>query len=177
MSLAGDIVDMAVKTAPNQATVVPEKRAEITTEGGIDLAENSNRITEAVQRLKGAGVFVCAFIDPEEKQIELAAQHGFDGIELHTGAYANADLSSEKSRLELERLRSASARVVAMGMRLHAGHGLNYRNAAPIARIARMRELNIGHAIISRAMFTGLKAAVIDMKRAIEEALHNAEVS
>jgi pyridoxine 5-phosphate synthase len=177
MSLAAEIVDIAVRSAPDQATLVPERRAEITTEGGIDLSDKPDRVIDAVRRLKAAGAFVCAFVDPEEKQITLAAKQGFDGVELHTGQYANAASNSPAAAQALERLQTAAARVVASGLRLHAGHGLNYRNVALIARIPAMRELNIGHAIISRALFTGLRSAVGDMKRAIESALNHAEVS
>jgi pyridoxine 5-phosphate synthase len=177
MSLVPEIVDIAVRSAPTQATLVPERRAEITTEGGIDLSQNPGRIIDAVGRLKAAGTFVCAFIDPDEKQIALAAEQGFDGIELHTGTYANAPPGSGAATEALARLETAAYRVGLNGMRLHAGHGLNYRNLAPVVRIPSMRELNIGHAIISRAIFTGLQTAVADMKRAIAAALNNAEVS
>jgi pyridoxine 5-phosphate synthase len=177
MSLAAEIIDIAVKSAPAQATLVPERRAEITTEGGIDLSVQPDRIIAAVRRLRDAGSFVCAFIDPDEKQVALALQQGFNGVELHTGEYANADPSSTAAAKSLHRLHSAAALVASSGLRLHAGHGLNYSNVAHVARIPAMRELNIGHAIISRAVFTGIRSAVADMKRAIATALTHAEVS
>jgi pyridoxine 5-phosphate synthase len=162
MSLAEDIVKIAVATKPQQATLVPEKREEVTTEGGLDLSREPDRIADVVKRLRDAGSFVSAFIDPEEKQIAAAQEMGFDAIELHTGEYANA--SGLQQDEQLERLMRAGAVVVERGLRLHAGHGLNYRNTPPIAKIPHMRELNIGHAIVCRAVFVGLRAAVREMK-------------
>ena len=150
------------ETRPDQATIVPEKRQEITTEGGIDLLSQPDRVTAAVKHLKDAGVFVSAFIDPDDKQIVAAQQQGFDAIELHTGEYANA--AGEPAKKQLDRLIRASVLVRESGMRLHAGHGLNYRNVPPVAKIVGMAELNIGHAIVSRALFVGLREAVRQMK-------------
>jgi len=168
MSLFPEIVEIAVKTAPDQATIVPERRQEVTTEGGIDLT-GDNAATDAVSRLKAKGVFVSAFIDPDEKQVQSAAKQGFDAVELHTGDYANAlNLHprglNEKAKAELDRLRRAGELASKLGLRLHAGHGLNYQNVVPIARLPAMRELNIGHAILSRAVFIGLRQAVREMK-------------
>lgn len=168
MSIVPEIVEIAVRTAPHQATLVPERRQEVTTEGGLNLAAEPERIAAVVRKLKDAGVFVSAFIDPEEKQIALSKQLGFDAVELHTGEYANA--SGEGVQKQLERLVRASALVRQAGLRLHAGHGLNYRNVRPVAAIETMHELNIGHAIISRAVFVGLREAVREMKRVITEA-------
>jgi pyridoxine 5-phosphate synthase len=162
MSIEPEIVDIALKTVPDQATLVPEKRQEVTTEGGLDLGHDPKRIAEIVKQLAGAGVVVSAFIDPEEKQVELARQLGFAAVEFHTGEYANA--RGEEVDRQLARLEHASGIVRAMKLRLHAGHGLNYRNVQPIARIPEMRELNIGHAIVSRAVFVGLREAVREMK-------------
>jgi len=167
MSIAPEIVEIAAKAAPDQATIVPERRQEITTEGGIDLSQQSDRITSVVSRLRGMGVFVSAFIEPDEKQVELASQQGFDAVELHTGAYANA--RGEDVQRHLERLIRASALARTRGLRLHAGHGLNYRNVGPIAAIADMAELNIGHAIVSRALFVGIREAVREMKKIMNE--------
>jgi pyridoxine 5-phosphate synthase len=169
MSIAPDIVEIAVKTRPAQATLVPENRNEITTESGIDLADQSQHIADVVARLREAGVLVAAFIDPDEKQIALAAKLGFDAIELHTGDYAGA--AGTAMETQLQRLLTAAWLADSNQLRLHAGHGLNYHNTGPIAGITGMRELNIGHAIISRAVFVGLRAAVAEMKRLIERSL------
>lgn len=167
MSLVPEIVEIALRTRPDQATIVPERRQEVTTEGGLDLTQHADRIADVVRRLRGIGVVVSAFIDPDEKQITAARQQGFDAIELHTGEYANA-IGAERAAQQLERLVLAGRHVAQAGLRLHAGHGLNYRNVAPVARIEAMRELNIGHAIVSRAIFTGLRSAVAQMKQAID---------
>lgn len=163
MSIVPEIAEIAARTLPDQATLVPERRQEVTTEGGIDLSQQSDRITSIVGRLRGAGVFVSAFIDPDEKQVNLAAQQGFEAVEFHTGAYANA--RADDVPVHLERLRRACAIAREQGLRLHAGHGLNYRNVGPIASIPQMMELNIGHAVISRAVFIGLREAVREMKQ------------
>jgi pyridoxine 5-phosphate synthase len=163
MSLASEIVDIAIRALPDQATLVPERRQEVTTEGGLDLLAAPDRVADAVRRLKSVGVFVSAFIDPDEKQIFTAKQQGFDAVELHTGEYANA--SGDKVDFQLERLVKAGQLAREGGLRLHAGHGLNYHNVQAVARIEDMRELNIGHAIVSRAVFTGLRDAVREMKQ------------
>ncbi len=167
MSLSSEIVEIAVKTRPDQATIVPERRQEVTTEGGLDLTQQPDRVAGAVQRLKAVGIFVSAFIDPDERQIATAQQQGFDAVELHTGEYANAD--GEAAQTQLERLVSAGRIVRERGMRLHAGHGLNYRNVSAVAAIEEMRELNIGHSIISRAVFVGLRDAVREMKKLMDD--------
>ena len=167
MSVAPEIVEVALRTRPHQATLVPERRAEITTEGGIDLTGDTDT-SNAVRRLRDQGVFVSAFIAPEEKQIAAAQKQGYDAVELHTGEYANAHNPADVQR-QLERLQKAGALVRQMGMRLHAGHGLNYRNVQAVAAIEGMRELNIGHAIVSRAVFVGLREAVREMKRIMNE--------
>ncbi len=169
MSVSPEIIEIALRTRPNQATLVPERRQEVTTEGGIDLTGDTDT-SNAVRRLRDAGVFVSAFIAPDEKQVMAAQKQGYDAVELHTGEYANAKQPDE-TEVQLERLRKAGALVRKLGMRLHAGHGLNYRNVAPIAAIEGMRELNIGHAIVSRAIFTGLREAVREMKRVMNESL------
>jgi pyridoxine 5-phosphate synthase len=169
MSLAPEIVDIALRTLPDQATLVPERRQEVTTEGGLDLLSQPDKIADVVRRLKSVGVFVSAFIDPEERQVRTAAEQGFDAIELHTGEYANA--TGEKADAQLERLVKAGALARERGMRLHAGHGLNYRNVQPIARIKDMVELNIGHAIVSRAVFVGMREAVREMKQLMNRGL------
>ena len=167
MSIVPEIAEIAAKTLPDQATLVPERRQEVTTEGGIDLSQQSDRITSIVGRLRSSGVFVSAFIDPDEKQVNLAAQQGFHAVEFHTGSYANAR-GSEADR-HLERLQRACSIARERGLRLHAGHGLNYRNVGPIAAIPAMMELNIGHAIVSRAVFVGLREAVREMKAVMRQ--------
>jgi pyridoxine 5-phosphate synthase len=162
-------VEIAMGIRPAQATLVPERRQEITTEGGLDLTAQPDRVADVVRRLKGAGAFVSAFIDPDERQITTAAQQGFDAVELHTGEYANAE--GNDAQRQLDRLIRAGVTANERGLRLHAGHGLNYRNVAPVARIVKMRELNIGHALVSRAIFVGLRAAVREMKDAMNLAV------
>lgn len=163
MSLADEIIEIAVRTRPDQATIVPERREEVTTEGGIDLLRDPDAVISAVKRLKSAGAVVSAFIDPQARQIEAAVQQGFDAVELHTGEYANAR-GAEVAR-QLDRLASAADIINRRGLRLHAGHGLNYRNVGPVAALPKMMELNIGHAIVSRAIFVGLREAVREMKQ------------
>jgi len=167
MSLVAEIVDIAVKTLPDQATIVPERRQEVTTEGGLDLTHEPDRVTDALNRMKAVGIFVSAFIDPDPKQIDTAAKMGFDAVELHTGQYANA--RGQELDVQLERLRRAADLTRERGLRLHAGHGLNYRNVRPVATLRDMRELNIGHAIVSRAVFVGLREAVREMKRIMND--------
>jgi len=174
MSLAAGMVEVAVKAIPDQATLVPERRQEITTEGGLDLSQDTERAAGAVRRLLEAGVVVSAFVDPDEKQIELARQIGCNAVELHTGEYANAGEGGAAGE-QLNRLAAAGEAVSQRGMRLHAGHGLNYRNVMAVARLRRMAELNIGHAIISRAVFVGLRGAVRDMKKLLDMAGSSAE--
>ncbi len=162
MACADEIVDIAVGLVPDQATLVPEKRQEVTTEGGLDLLGGYDRIERAVKRLQEKGVIVSLFLDPVAEQIEAAHRMGANAIELHTGAYANA--SGEQQSIELKKIERAGAQIVDLGLRLHAGHGLTYFNVRPVARITGMRELNIGHSIIARAILTGLPTAVADMK-------------
>ena len=167
MSLAPEIVEIALRTVPDQATLVPEKRQEITTEGGLDLSREPDRIAAVVQKLRGAGIFVSAFIDPEEKQIQLARQLGFEAVELHTGEYANA--KGDAIEPQLARLINAGELTANHGLRLHAGHGLNFRNIGSLAAIDGMAEVNIGHSIISRSLFVGMREAVREMKRLLDK--------
>lgn len=162
------IVSVACSTKPDQATLVPERREEVTTEGGLDVVGDPDRIRSAVDKLHESNIDVSLFVDPDIAQIELSAELGVSAVELHTGAYA---IASGKAQLaELDRLVEAGKRCVGLGMKLHAGHGLNYHNVAPVAKIDAMRELNIGHSIISRSIFVGLKEAVSEMKRLIDQA-------
>lgn len=161
-----EIVRIACQTKPNQATLVPERREEVTTEGGLDILAHNARVREAVSQLRAAGVSVSLFLDPDERQIAAAKELGADAVELHTGEYANAS-GDERTAAELVRLARAGACVAQHGMTLHAGHGLTYRNVKPIAAIPHMHELNIGHSIIARAIMVGMEQAVREMKRLI----------
>ena len=163
LAVAEEVIDIACRVRPNQATLVPENRNEVTTEGGLDLHAAPGRVAEAVQRLQAAGIVVSLFLDPEPSQIEAAARLKADAVELHTGKYALAAPGPAQTA-ELERLRHAAKLVVEHGLVLHAGHGLTYRNVQPVARIDRMCELNIGHSIVARALMVGMQQAVREMK-------------
>ena len=166
LSVAEEIVGIACQVKPEQATVVPERREEVTTEGGLDVVAHRAAVERAVQRLRAAGISVSLFLDPDLAQIELAKELGADAVELHTGQYA---LTTGQARhQQLVALTHAGKRVIELGMHLHAGHGLNYQNVIPIARIAGMRELNIGHSIVSRAVLVGMERAVREMKSLIQ---------
>lgn len=169
LAAAADVLAIACDTAPYQATLVPERREEVTTEGGLDVAGAQAKLTEAVRRLQGAGILVSLFLDPDPRQIAAGVATGADAIELHTGAYAHASSrhSTDPTQFELDKLRTASQQVRAAGLILDAGHGLTYRNVQPIAAIEGMHELNIGHSIIARAIMVGLEQAVRDMKRLV----------
>ncbi|MEQ8846322.1 pyridoxine 5'-phosphate synthase [Botrimarina sp.] len=173
-SCADEMVDIACRVRPHQVTLVPERREEVTTEGGLDVVGGRDRVASATQRLADAGVLVSLFIDADPAQIEAAAALGkaVDGVELHTGPYAHAWVDSgglrASAEAELCRLADAGAKARAAGLRLHAGHGLNYQNVGPVAALPGMEELNIGHSIVSRAVLVGFEAAVREMKRLIE---------
>lgn len=164
MSIAAEIVDIACQVRPDQATLVPEHRTEVTTEGGLDVIAHEVEVARVIERLHAADIRVSLFLDPEPRQIEQAARLGADAVELHTGRYALAGRRPQQQD-ELVALTTAGRQVVELGMDLHAGHGLNYHNVIPVARIPHMRELNIGHAIVSRAVYVGLTQAVREMKR------------
>ncbi len=166
MSCTDEITKIACQIVPDQATLVPEKRNEITTEGGLDILTSKNKVAEIVARLKEKGIFVSAFLDPDPIQIEAAKTLGCDAVELHTGSYANAETDSRR-RKELCRLTEGGKLISSLGMRLHGGHGLTYHNVLPVAWIPNMFELNIGHSIVSRALYIGLQQAVSEMKRLI----------
>lgn len=157
------ILDLACELRPMQATLVPEKREEVTTEGGLDLATGTNRdaLERALRRLKDAGVRTSLFIDPTAASLQHSLEIGADAVELHTGEYANAR-GSDKGP-ELARLAHVAAEGRAMGLAVHAGHGLTYENVTPVAAIREIEELNIGHSIVSRALFRGLEEAVREM--------------
>lgn len=164
-----EMVSLAIAAKPNQVTLVPERREEITTEGGLDVIAHRDRVREAIDRLRGAGIVVSLFLDPDLVQIEAGAGLKAEAVELHTGRYAEAPEGQPRGK-ELEALRIAGRRICELGLHLHAGHGLNYTNVAPVAQIEEMEELNIGHSIVSRAVFVGLERAVREMRERIVEA-------
>ncbi len=160
-----EILDIALRILPEEVCIVPENRAEITTEGGLDAVGQLKLLTPTVQRLQKAGVRVSLFIEPDADQIEAARQLGAEMVELHTGAFANV-LGRDRDR-EVARLRTAAENAHRLGIQVNAGHGINYRNIAVIRTIPHLAELNIGHSIISRAIFTGLERATADMLAAM----------
>ena len=162
MAVTDEMLDLARHVRPPDCCLVPEKRQEITTEGGLDAASQVQRLKEAVSILVVAGIRVALFIDPDPPQIEAAVQIGAPVVELHTGAYA--DSSGSQQATELQRLLAGAKLASSLGLEVHAGHGLNYHNVQPVAAIAEIVELNIGHAIIARAVFDGMGAAVRDMR-------------
>jgi pyridoxine 5-phosphate synthase len=169
MAVTEEMVAFAERVCPADCCLVPERREELTTEGGLDVAGQLDRVRAACQRLQAAGVRVSLFIDPEPRQLEAAVQAGAPAVEIHTGHYADASDRHAQAR-ELGRIRDAVALGAAAGLQVNAGHGLNYQNVTSIAALAGVRELNIGHAIVARAVFTGLKSAVREMKRLMREA-------
>lgn len=163
MAVTDEMLDVACCVQPYAACLVPERREELTTEGGLDVAGNLPRIREACARLAAAGVLVSLFIDAKRDQIEAAFEAGAPAVELHTGHYADA--AGDQQRLALLHQLSEMAQFAATrGLRVHAGHGLNYHNVVPVCRIGVIRELNIGHALVAHAVFVGLGAAVAQMK-------------
>lgn len=171
MAVTEEMLGIAEKTSPSDCCLVPEKRQELTTEGGLDVAADQSRIGEACDRLGEAGVRVSLFIDPNPVQLEAAREVGAAAVELHTGAYANA--GGAQVRRELARIAEASRLGEDLGLGVNAGHGLHYHNVQPVAAIPQIRELNIGHAIVARAVFSGLTEAVREMKRLMREARHS----
>jgi pyridoxine 5-phosphate synthase len=167
MCLTESIVKIAEKVRPDQVTLVPENRAELTTEGGLDCVKNITRLAAITKRMHKKGILVSTFILPDEKQILASAEAGCDAVELHTGPYANAVKDSQIEKL-LNELRDARDIAASAGLIVHAGHGLTYRNIRPVAGIAGLCEFNIGHSIISRAVLTGMQKAVREMKKLIE---------
>ena len=169
LACAADVLAIACEAPPYQATLVPERREEVTTEGGLDVVGSRAKVADAVRRMKDAGIVVSLFLDPDPAQIDAGAELGADAIELHTGVYAEATLRhrGQQTQAALETLVAAGRRVRAAGLTLNAGHGLTYRNVKPVAAIEGMHELNIGHSIVARAIMVGLEQAVRDMKRLI----------
>lgn len=167
MAAYEEIIAIALKVKPDEATLVPEKRQELTTEGGLDLIATEPATRSAVERLKAAGVHVSLFIDPDLKQVDTAKKMGSDAIEFQTASYSEA--VGEAAAGELEKLGKATAHAKGLGLHVHMGHGLNYWNVQPIVRIAGVEELNIGHSIVSRAVLVGMERAVREMKQVMQE--------
>lgn len=165
MACSDDIVNIACDVVPNTCTIVPEKRMEITTEGGLDAAGQYSTVAKVVERLQKKGIKVSLFIEPDNSQIDAAKKMGAEFIEIHTGLYANTE--GEKQLQELERIRKAASYAHSIGLIVNAGHGLNYTNTQKMAEVEYMHEFNIGHSIISRAVFTGLYDAVLEMKKIV----------
>jgi pyridoxine 5-phosphate synthase len=168
MAVTEEMLRIAAEVRPADCCLVPERRAEITTEGGLDVAGDATRMRDAVTELKRAGIRVSLFIDPQERQIESALTVGAPVIELHTGAYAEAQGTAQAA--QLTRLAAAAQRARRLGLTVHAGHGLNYHNVAAVAGLEEIVELNIGHAIIAQALFVGLPSAVREMKTLMQAA-------
>lgn len=174
LAAVSDVVELAVAWKPMQATLVPERREEVTTEGGLSVRSDASRqpLADALHRLRDAGIRTSLFIDPDPEIIRISADLGADAIELHTGEYAN---TRGAERLEqLDRVRRAAALGASLGLAVHAGHGLTYQNVAPLAAVPEVEELNIGHSVISHALFVGLERAVREMAELIRRAREEA---
>lgn len=166
MATSQEIIDIALKTKPEQITLVPEKRQEITTEGGLSVASQKKALADIVKRFKDSDIYVSLFIDPDKEQIIASKEIGAQSIELHTGSYANAE--SEEKSIELLRTLNEAVKIAQdVGLRVNAGHGLTYKNTGPIVECLDIEELHIGHSIVSRAIFVGIEAAVREMKELI----------
>ncbi|RMG85026.1 MAG: pyridoxine 5'-phosphate synthase [Candidatus Dadabacteria bacterium] len=168
MAVTEEMLRIAAARRPHSATLVPEKREEITTEGGLDVAGQAEAVRRAVDTLAAAGIRVSLFIDPDPRQVEASVRAGARAVELHTGAFCEA-WGTPAADAEFERLRSAARLAAEAGLAVHAGHGLNVRNVRPVARIPQVEELNIGHSLVGRAIFVGLQAAVAEMKAILAE--------
>ncbi|HCR2975011.1 TPA: pyridoxine 5'-phosphate synthase [Serratia marcescens] len=169
MAVTDEMLDIAIELQPHFCCLVPEKREEVTTEGGLDVAGQLDKMSVAVERLAQAGILVSLFIDPDHRQIDAAVAVGAPYIEIHTGAYAEAQ-GELAVQAELHRIAVAAAYAAEKGLKVNAGHGLTYHNVQPIAALPEMHELNIGHAIIGQAVMSGLPAAVADIKVLMREA-------
>jgi pyridoxine 5-phosphate synthase len=169
MAITEEMLGIAKRYLPEDCCLVPERRDELTTEGGLDVVGQAARVRDAVAELSSAGIRVSLFVDPELHQLDAAHATGARVVELHTGGYAQATTLAARAA-ELERLRKAASHAPALGLTVNAGHGLHYNNVPPVAAIPEVVELNIGHAIIARAVFSGLTEAVREMKRLMVEA-------
>lgn len=169
LAVSEEIIAIACRVRPSDCCLVPERRAELTTEGGLDVVTHFDGVAAACRRFAGEGIRAGLFIDPDLRQIEAAARSGAPVIELHTGVYADLPDGGQRDQ-ELERVREAARFAIAAGLEVHAGHGLNYHNVGPVAAIREINELNIGHAIVAQAVFSGMAAAVAEMKRLMQMA-------
>lgn len=165
MSVSEEIVNFALNVKPDEVCLVPERRQELTTEGGIDLTKNFDTIKNVVSKLKKVGICVSLFIEPDFEAVKLAKKLCADAVELHTGKYSLCKIGSKEYRKELKKIVDVSKCVIDEGLILNAGHGLDYKNVKPIAKIFGMNTLNIGFSIVARAVFVGLKQAVLEMKK------------
>ena len=166
MACTDEMLDVALRLRPHQVTLVPERREEITTEGGLDVTRDTGRITSGLERLNASGIRTSLFIDPTLESVERSKALGAVAIELHTGQYAH----HASDRVTLDALEESARRGAALGLAVHAGHGLTVANVGPVAAIPEVEELNIGHSIVSRALFVGLREAVREMRRAMDDA-------
>jgi pyridoxine 5-phosphate synthase len=167
MAVTEEMIGIALKKRPYCVCLVPERREEVTTEGGLNVAAQFNAVADAVRRLRAGGVKVSLFIDPTGEQVRASSETGADAVELHTGAYAEA-WGRPEALTELARLSEAAIHAHAEGLHVHAGHGLNLKNLPPVVRLPHVEELNIGHALIGRSIFVGMKECVGEYKRMIE---------
>ena len=174
MAVTDAMVAFALGVRPDDACLVPERREEVTTEGGLDVARHAPRVRGAVERLAAAGIRVSLFVDPDEAQLRASAEAGAAAVELHTGDYANARETAAVAA-ELDRLRDAARTAARLGLEVHAGHGLTVENVGPVAAIPELVELNIGHSLVGRAILVGLAAAVREMKDAIARGRERSE--
>ncbi len=179
MAATSEMQTIALRHLPNACCLVPERRQEITTEGGLDVHGQASMLSDYTARLRDAGIRVSLFIDPDERQIEAAARMNADIVELHTGTYCEAALAVEQARLasELERLRSGAALAFSAGLEVHAGHGLSFDTVGPIAEMPQVVELNIGHFLIGEAIFSGLDSAIRRMRALMDKARASAQGS
>lgn len=171
LSAASEIIEIACKVKPEACCLVPEKREELTTEGGLDVISGGDALKSVIQKLKETSIIVSVFIDPDQKQIQKAFEYGADCIEIHTGTYANLK-DDPKRAAELNAISNAARFAGSLGLQVHAGHGIDYQNVGSIAAIKPIEELNIGHSIVSHALFVGLKEAVSQMSETIKKYAH-----
>lgn len=169
MAITDEMLDVATRVRPAYCCLVPERREELTTEGGLDVVREKSRVARACEWLAEAGIRVSLFVNAEASQLRAARECGAPAVELHTGAYADAGTGSERER-ELEKLREAAKLGADLGLQVNAGHGLSYENVSAVAAVRELRELNIGHSIVARAVFTGLDEAIREMRRLMREA-------
>ncbi len=172
LATSADVVTLACRLRPYQATLVPERREEITTEGGLDLRRPNPRLRDTIRRLEEVGARVSLFIDPDLSTVDAAKDLGVPAIELHTGRYAN---SWRRGDAALQELKQAARHAADMGLFVHAGHGLTYTNVAPVAAVAEIEELNIGHSVVSRSIMVGMSTAVMEMRTAMESGVGSQE--